>query len=168
MGRSELWVRNHYDCLSQTALAGRENQDDHTHHIYTRNMSCSNKHYTGDKDKHISCQFPTSSHQHRLDHQSNRNLLRGSINQRISIMALIVTYEDRLNNKIVRVSPAYVASEKLRTYQGLCACNQHMRNAVCCFPRGQQGKDDNGRIIEPPRSNLCLKVIRNLSINNPW
>jgi len=152
----------------KAALAGKENQYNHTHHINTRNLSCGDEHDAGYKDKHISCQFPTSSHQHRLDHQSNHNLLQGPINQLKFIMALVITYKDKLNNKINRIRPAHVAGEELRIDYGLCVCNRHVRNAVCCFSCGQQGKDDNTRIIEPLRGNLCLKVIRYLSINNPW
>lgn len=80
-----------------------------------------------------------------------------------SVTALLVTHEDGLNNAIERTNPAH---EKVRIHQSPCVCNRDERNSVCCFCCGQQGEDDNNEIIEPLCSNLCLKVIRYLSINS--
>ena len=152
----------------ETALDGRENQENHTHHIYSRNVSCGNEYYAGDEDKHICYQFPASSHQHNLHYRSHSNLLQSPINQLKSIMVITVTYEDGLNNEIDRISAAHETVEEVRFYQGLCVCNRNKRNTVCCFPCGQQGEHDNNESIEPLRGDLGSKVIRYLSINDPW
>jgi len=80
----------------------------------------------------------------------------------------MVTYKDRLDSEIDRVNPTRITVEEVRICEGLRVCSRHQRNAVCCFPRGQQGEDDNNEIIEPFRGNLRVKVIRYLCINNTW
>lgn len=94
-----------------------------SHHIYSRNMACRDEHYADDKDKHIFCQFPTSSYQHGLHYQSNHDLLQVPINQPESIIALMVTYEDGLNHKIDSITPAHKIVGEVRIYQGLFVRN---------------------------------------------